>query len=220
MREHPIPFKAPMVRAILEGKKSVTRRIAKEVVRPFGNLDVWQVDHGGPYFKLPCHAGDRLWVREDLRLVTADAGEGETVSAIQYAADGVLRADLPWEWKRGFLPARFMPRYASRITLEVTGVKVERLQDISEEGAVAEGVMQDIWSSIVPYLEDPESASAYAAETPVYWAPDDDSDTSICMTAREAFQRLWNMVHGKGDPYSGAWDDNPYVAAISFRRLP
>lgn len=142
MKERPILFSAPMVRAILAGCKSQTRRIVKP--QPFaherpviedgevlvGDGKTWRLPYGKP--------GDRLWVRE-----TFCAKSFFTPTEYRYRADGVEPfvmgppvGDIPMAWK----PSIFMPRAASRITLEVTGVRVERVNDISEADAVAEGI--------------------------------------------------------------------------------
>lgn len=119
MKERPILFSAPMVKAILSGTKTQTRRIVKPQQFPLGTCVAC------PYGTV----GDRLWVRETWLQVPAgiafraDGGD-------HYGAGGKLK------WR----PSIFMPRAASRITLEVTGVRVERLQGISEDDAEAEGV--------------------------------------------------------------------------------
>jgi len=136
--ERPVLFSGPMVRAILEGRKSQTRRVVKPqpphgiksvyapITRDPGNWQgVASDDLIGWYGRCPYGIpGDRLWVRE-----TFQRARG----GFQYRADGIT---TPRAWK----PSIFMPRTASRITLEVTGVRVERLQDISEKDARAEGV--------------------------------------------------------------------------------
>src|SRR5690606_14173331 len=127
MTVRPIIFSAPMVRAILEGRKTQTRRPAWQAPRVFIQTDgeppepilvptVWQ----------KTEPGDLLWVRE----TWAESAHGPV-----YKAD-VLGADTDgWGWR----PSIHMPRWASRITLEVTDVRLQRLQEISEEDARAEG---------------------------------------------------------------------------------
>jgi len=159
-RERGILFSGPMVRAILAGAKTQTRRLGATRIA----------------------AGDTLWVREAWRTTTdlhelsggamatlcVDAGYRTPWAPLHYEADGVRS-----EWPRGALPgryrhARFMPRWASRLTLRVTGVRSERLGDISAEDAVAEGSLH--WAA--------------ALGTP--WP------------SRDAFAALWNDVHGPG----------------------
>lgn len=153
MKERPILFSAPMVRALLDGRKTQTRRVVKpqptatreEAIRTYGKGGTFILEAG--FFGVRCpygQLGDRLWVRE-----TWGACAGSPV----YRADDNATCPDGGRWK----PSIHMPRWASRITLEVTGVRVERLQDISEEDAIAEGVpeqrgdpwaFQCLWDSI------------------------------------------------------------------------
>lgn len=103
------------------------------------------------------------------------------------------------------------PRWASRLTLTVTDVRVERLQDISEADAIAESIKTDVWASVIPSLADPSCADAYAPEMSIYWHEDDDSDDCVQFTAKAAFAKLWDRINGPG-----AWDDNPWVVALTF----
>ncbi len=182
MKERPILFSGPMVRAILSGAKTQTRRIFKgttehkgrynpEYVRVHQHAEGWaQIC---PYGK----PGDRLWVKETFSAHGALGADGRIV----------YRADVPGErephglhWK----PSIFMPRVASRITLEIESVRVERLQDISADDCLAEGITAD------------------QAQL--------GSDASW----RAAYCRLWESING-----AGSWKLNPYVWAITFRRL-
>lgn len=157
MRERPILFSSPMVRAILAGTKTQTRRALR--VQPDDKLHhgvhydratggaMWgsiRGDHGiaCPY-GLP---GDGLWVRETWRWVCPDDPD-----VALYRADGHAASTLPlgFKWK----PSIFMPRVASRITLEVVSVRVERVQEISREDEIAESVSpgefyDKLWDSI------------------------------------------------------------------------
>ncbi len=140
MKEHPILFSGEMVRAILEGRKTMTRRVAKykgtgglPPMMNEGEEEAWC-----PYGQV----GDRLWVRETWR------GKGYAHSFIEYRADMGCKQDVGWghplpvRWGDGkWKPSIHMPRWASRITLEITGVKVERVRDIS---------MDDAWNECVP----------------------------------------------------------------------
>lgn len=162
MKERGILFSAPMVRAILSGRKTVTRRILGNQGAIIG-MDVPQArEHilsRCPYGA----AGDRLWVRETWMPHDTDDSRN-----IRYRADGdVANTNLPWK------PSIFMPRWASRITLEVVGVRVERLQEITNADAVAEGV-------------DPGMGFC---------------DFSI-PHHREAFERLWDEINGKRAPWA------------------
>lgn len=232
VRERPIIFSAPMVRAILEGRKTQTRRVLK-IITPTGQrvpitspLERAIVDLGpsdiadgefhylstnglsGPY-RLPAAPGDRLWVQETwARYQTVNhvwRPDGRAFSEVSdgfagYRADGhdtiedfrthvrlMNGCDLEHveiEGDRWRSPIH-MPRWASRITLEVTGLRVERLQEISEEDAMAEG-----WPGA-------ETDLGFARAKPLQW-----------------FSALWDSIHGPG-----SWDANPWVAAVSFRVL-
>lgn len=124
MKEHPILFSGPMVQAILEGRKTQTRRVVKQDYKPHPG----QCTYGEP--------GDRLWVRENL-----DMWPGGPC----YAVDGayVDGFHVDWEWfnnfQRSYCPSIFMPRWASRITLEIVNIRVERLQEINNNDAMSEG---------------------------------------------------------------------------------
>jgi hypothetical protein len=196
MVTRPILFGGPMVRAILAGRKTQTRRVIRYAHAD--GLGLWTAPPLGGYFaehvfgacyaKLaPCPygvPGDRLWVREAWADHVGPFGESRFAL---YRADGDERAG-PWR------PSIFMPRWASRITLEVTAVRVERLQQISEEDAKAEGMEFDgTW-----WL---------GGTHPV-------KGTLQCWpTAAKAFERGWDSINGKRAP----WDANPWVWAIAFR---
>ena len=188
--EHPILFGGPMVRAILDGLKTMTRRVVKPQP-PENGLPVrfW---YGWPgvapsgednnVLVSPYRRGGLLWVRETWAKVPWHGVE----DSCKY----LYRADDPpsyeWDPERGdrWSPSIFMPREASRITLRVTDVRVERLQDITEEDAVREGV-QAI----------PEAPAS--------------------LTDRTAFARLWDSLNAKR---GHGWDVNPWVWVIAFER--
>lgn len=197
MKERPILFSGSMVRAILDGRKTQTRRVATKTPLQWLNSAsftpayVALPDNGlSPYG----YADDRLWVRETwAQPTTLDPGPT------------FYRADYPACVPRGFenvppaseitwKPSIHMPRAASRITLEVTGVLVERLQSISEADARAEGA----------YLLDvPGGGYKFARGEQEY-------DTAV-----EAYRELWdglNAARGFG------WDTNPWVWVIEFKR--
>jgi len=202
VRERPILFTGAMVRAILSGSKSQTRRVVKYQAPDLVDDDGWplvdrsidgigEVRAACPYGQ---PGGGRLYVRETWaaphaydhlppRLIPQDA-------RIHYAATED-RGGLLWR------PSIHMPRWASRITLEVTGVRVERLQDISEVDAISEGVRQmrdgsECWVG----REGPRGLV-----TP--WP-----------TAREAFRDLWQSINGPD-----SWTANPWVFVIEFKRI-
>ncbi|MDW3712899.1 hypothetical protein [Pseudomonas sp. 2023EL-01195] len=206
-KDRPIIFSGPMVRAILEGRKTVTRRVIKPqpYIDTSGNF-CWNgsnygQNENGPRSAalaspIPCSKtkrvacpygkpGDRLWVREthfinDFR--GANVPEDDRAEAeIVYRADPLPcwegeESEIPWR------PSIHMPRWASRILLEITAVRVERVQDISDEQALAEGV--------------------------------DQTNTSIPGYARQRFQDLWESING-----TGSWDANPWVWVVEFKRI-
>ena len=214
MRELPILFSGPMVRAILEGRKTQTRRMVKasqfpgkfharclavgvsQTLREMyfeGRFDERPFPHGA--------VGDRLWVRETWAAYTpqdyftgecdeiacAPAGMperyGTTRSDVVYQADG---KSSPYRWR----PSIHMPRWASRILLEVTGVRVERLWDIAEEDARAEGV---------------DRANGH---------PDRGSLLGTGPCFREGFAQAWVDLYG-----AESWSVSPWVWVVEFRRI-
>lgn len=168
--EKPILFTGAMVRRILSDAKTQTRRVLKQqprdprswslVARPGPAGRVW-IENGrdGASFSVPCpygRAGDFLWVKETWRPRIADGGGLVPDSAdvlVRYDADGAEcffdESRVPDDWRmpkaarRGNVTPLFMPRWASRITLEITSTRVERLHDITEDDALAEGVEGD-----------------------------------------------------------------------------
>jgi hypothetical protein len=189
IRERPILFSAPMVKALLAGTKTQTRRVVKGLALEW--LDEFTpefvadaANHLCPY-GVP---GDRLWVRETLRKhghfgfpLGECPQEREHQGRIwSYAAD-----EVPGH--TGSVPSIHTPRWASRITLEVTEVRVQRLQDISEEDCVAEGAPGG--NGAIPNYH-------YAA------------------TPAEHYRHVWEGINGPG-----SWDANPYVWAVSFRKV-
>lgn len=232
MKERPILFKAEMVRAILDGRKTQTRRViaGQPELTEHGGFAYsdragkrWLAGLGGCYAEtvrnfmknVPCtygQQGDQLWVRETWRIGAWN--EDEEQVAIDYFADGYCRKewlDVPlderdmfsrlwqqstddaikalgqqdkYKWEPGQSPCRkrtsiHMPRWASRIQLEITNVRVERLQDISEADAEAEGCFA---------LGDCEC------------------------TARRQYGELWESING-----TGSWNTNPWVWVIEFK---
>lgn len=194
VKERPILFSAPMVRALLNGTKSQTRRIVKPqpyFISPENTPRITKAPGLHPYIPCPYgQPGDRLWVRETWQGPLLDSEEHEAQCRddgpeafkkpgfCAYRATDTLDAidaegnDLGWR------PSIHMPRWASRILLEVTSVRVERLQDISEADAEAEGPPKHFNS----------------------W--------------RDNFCALWQKING-----DGSWDANPWVWAIEFNRM-
>lgn len=147
MTEHQIPFSAPMVRAVVGHYKRQTRRVVRGQALDWLN----SANFAPAYVALPSngfspygYAGDHLWVREAWR-TTSDDGRYDDMPPrdlqphrVWYEADGKAPAN---ECVGKYRPSMFMPRWASRITLVVTGVRIERLQSITDDDAVAEGIL-------------------------------------------------------------------------------
>lgn len=204
VREKPILFTPENVRAIIDGRKTQTRRIVKP--QPIADIDTflpadpsgfWGFIGDSPTQCIHCpygEVGDRLWVKEGWRPEvvhshgqnSCDCGDVE----VKYLADGATRffsdGSIPPEWtipkaaKRGGVTSLFMPRWASRLTLEITGIRVERLAEISEADAIAEGC---------------QCAGVPAS-----------------LANRGAYAKLWESINGPG-----SWAANPFVWVIEFQ---
>lgn len=215
VKDRPILFSAPMVRSILDGRKVQTRRVCK-VQPPSTEYELatcvsttgdkrnqgkqhWilrdgvnVLDSSQPYFSCPYgKTGELLWVKETwlprcngtAALYRADYCETEMAGiAGMYSDNG--------RWR----PSIFMPRWASRITLEITGVRVERLNEISEADAISEGLDHV-----------PDGAAAFGVK---------GLATSWRNDPREAFRALWQSINGPD-----SWDANPWVWVLEFRRV-
>lgn len=211
MKERPILFTGEMVRAILEGRKTQTRRVMKQRKRKDGCklipevLQEIGVGAACPYGKV----GDRLWVREAFSAWTpGDPVEPiESEETVPYkGCEFEYRATSeaqPERWR----PSIHMPRWASRINLEITEVRVERVQDISDEDADAEGV-------------DSRNVPTGGDDFQDYWRdyskPKGDEWPWIEGDPRHSFRTLWDSINAKRG-YS--WDSNPWVWVVEFKRL-
>jgi hypothetical protein len=217
IKERPILFSAPMVRAILEGRKTQTRRVVKDSAwRDFGDCDLdgklvssWGIDKELSAYGNP---GDRLWVRETFLIGYESDGNGNLIhfdaNGNELSPKAFYRAtspDLEWMNDDGYhvdatpwKPSIFMPRWASRITLEVIDVRVQRLQEISEADAIAEGCEQGLTSADADYEVVKRAVNALG----VY-------------SAVARYSLLWDSINAKRAP----WSSNPWVWAITFKRL-
>lgn len=235
MKERPILFSAPMIRAILDGSKTQTRRIVKHDPGPYWNPVVGLynpiiIENGGyeapgpeifgasdethgrkfPYGQ----PGDKLWVRETWGVVSNDWDENGNMidwvpdrpaTAIHempfgqgyYSGHAIYAADGVYEWagdddgggepRSAWHPSIHMPRAASRILLEIASVRVERLNDISDVDALAEGAKGG--HGVIPSYH-------YNA------------------TPSEHFSHIWESING-----AGSWEANPFVWVVEFKRV-
>lgn len=194
-----ITFSTPLVQALLAGEKRQTRRIvmrADEIAQgPWTRarrheLAGWQVGverfNSWRSIKVPFEIGDQLYVRE-----TVERANGE---AVGYRADGTWLPNTPWRWKVRVLSGRYMPRELSRLWLDVTDVRLQRLQDISDA---------DIWDE----CEIDKWAAAWLDEK--YGKGEGGKFRSI----RSAFETLWDGLHNRDGE---RWADNPWIVALSF----
>lgn len=248
MTERPILFSAPMVRALLDGRKTQTRRMVKGE-KPGQPLDWLNAGFDPDFVADPANAlspygvpGDLLWVRETTRsyyLPNFLTGEPTNALCGQYVADDEpvveeMGFDLSWWYSRPICPAIHMPRNVSRITLRITDVRVERLQDISEADAIAEGLYKSYpddedraW--LRDWTEDqtgapPTEAEVAQFERGVWMAPGAPQGWGLTKaerqrdqwgpTAQFAYRLVWEAINGPG-----SWDANPWVWAVSFERV-
>lgn len=218
MKERPILFKGPLVRAILSGQKTVTRRVIKqakgsslsvEMLESGQALLSWLVGHGpgyevGEQLKfVDCPygvVGDRLWVRETFGLQVRHYGGGAGEHIVYRATNpdaiyckSAEGQEYPIKWK----PSIHMPRHSSRILLEITDVRVERLQDLDEDQAQAEGIGDHEFGCPQPCEPDGYPACSCGSLSYV-----------------DSFQRLWESINGPQ-----AWAANPWVWVVEFKRV-
>ncbi len=216
VKSRPILFSGEMVNAILQGRKSQTRRVIRDTdvrdhrafavaayvtsrpVRERGRV----IGHRDVIVSSPFgQPGDRLWVRETWRVESrgvtnyldyaADTGAPDMKPVALPEAKAYATRELKYR------PSIHMPRWASRITLEVTGVRVERLNDCSAPDALAEGVEEHAWHGV-----------------PIYkWRGVGD----FWNDPREAFREGWDSINGKRP--GCAWKDSPWVWVVEFRRV-
>ncbi len=209
MKERPILFNAPMVRAILNGSKTQTRRVVKGLPDEVTHIkpDAYgegifhlmsESSHVNDPIACPFgHVGDQLWVRETWAEVgTVDPGfityKATYPKCLPHGMQNVPKDlhDAGYKWR----PSIHMPRWASRIQLEITNIRVERLQDCSEEDAISEGLWND-------------------EKTGLLWLPCAENGKAH-IDPRRAYRDLWESING-----AGSWDANPWVWVIEFRRV-
>lgn len=216
MKERGMIFNGEMVRAILDGRKTQTRRPVKFPVHDknlgcelAGNELAGELSAGNYLNSAFGKPGDRIWVRETFQgplfnyeqmdEYLEDSSKFEKPEFCQYAADGGHRPeyqDADDNLRHGWRPSIHMPRWASRILLEITGVRVERLNAISKEDVDAEGFAGDYPTSVFPNLFPGE--------------PKDWSHLSM----RDCYGVLWKSIYGEE-----SWKANPWVWVIEFKRV-
>ena len=232
-KERPILFNHLFVRAILEGRKTQTRRLIKppyEIVGEKGYLMRRKGNERFVPYPLPYAVGDRLWVRETFRFVDFQCRGDDYSTAIEYRAGPNTRPTPRrhggmeiFDLKTGWQPSIHMPRWASRLTLEVTDIRIQQLQDITEEDARAEGLPPN-WMGDLDRWNGEEHgwltpAGLYSKEEGgeddyVWWKG--EKRIGVVFSAREAFQLWWDHLYGKKAP----WSSNPTIFALSFRVMP
>ncbi|CAA0327728.1 hypothetical protein [Klebsiella pneumoniae] len=251
MTERGMIFNAEMVRAILDGRKTQTRRIMKPQPEPCPRGGHWWPSN---VFKTMLHVeeemqngkggwgglvgdacpfgdvGDRIWVREAYRFPASlddvsPTGVGEMAVATGYRkpwaptfyeftgtfSDGWKGFETPPKVSDAgkLRPSIHMPRWASRILLEITDVRVERLNAISEEDAQREGVHTEVWDQTVV-------ARNYAARDEFFqfWSEDMPHYVEMNQLYRSSFRSLWESIYGAEN-----WQANPWVWVIEFKRV-
>jgi hypothetical protein len=210
----PILFSGEMVKAILDGRKTQTRRIVKPQCCFAPSMRT--PDYAGkvcPYGQ----PGTKLWVKETFKYLPDDVS-----TIIRMQADGCT-IDAGWateETKRkaakgGWTPSIFMPRWASRITLEIVSIRVERVQEISEEDAKAEGVRDNsepAWPHDFHLCPQCGGTGLHESAGPNLGVIEVDCEN--CDTYAKRFRILWQSING---PES--WNENPFVWVINFKRI-
>ena len=244
MKETPILFTPANIRAILEDRKTQTRRVMPPVKHlgwtgyMMSNDKTHAIECGPDYpddesdcvrnpYGVP---GDRLWVREgwktgdkldrfnatEIAVKCIEAGYEKPGAPLKFLADGKEfqfgdsdKEDFG-DWGR-IRSGRFMPKWVARLWLEITDVRVERVQDISEKDAIAEGIYSErVITDVHCYGGRPVEEQAER-----FWSPKDSNDDDGCDDAVSAYAALWDSINGLR--YN--WSSNPWVWCIEFRRV-
>ena len=185
----PMVYTGPMVLAIMADLKTNSRRIINpKIYEPFDpakNVEAMK------YFA-PHQPGDIVYVGE--HLFNQDCFVAYKCDGLEFTVPETHKAKV-WPWKKSLLSNIFMPRWAARTWLEILDVKAEKIQDISTEDVIAEGI--DVLSKL-----------------PLIVPPDTDLDGLVLKIARMEMKKLWNSIHGPD-----AWKDNDWVWVYKFKRV-
>lgn len=190
MKERPILFNSDMVRAILAGRKTQTRRPVMRTVAPPTRLRGNHV--------LPCPLGqpdDRLWVKETF-------ARHPDYAQMVYRVDGEEFEDADgFTWRPKWSPSIHMPRKLSRITLEITDLGIKRMRDMTSNDAIAEGAYE------ISRVGDEPASATWTMGASQEWRYD---------SPLQAFEALWNSIYAQR---GFGWDVNPWVWVITFKRV-
>jgi hypothetical protein len=229
MKEHPILFSTEMVRAILDGRKTMTRRIVKpknddgeiicQAAEPYHAIES---SGGGKGFAsnriecIPCpfgKPGDLLWVREAFEVYVCNNGDDYT--QLKFISNNKV-VDYNTNMRPGKHPSLHMPKETAQIWLEITDIKVERLQDISPGDACEEGL--EYWNIDVAAFEGGELQADFKNYT---WTEKKEKDPNYedryfptFASCIDSFRTLWQSINGEEN-----WNVNPWVWVISFKVL-
>ena len=223
MKERPILFNSEMVKAVLSGQKTQTRRVIKPGIsctfdlERDGSLQIMVIeDTNGdfvpildfcPYGRI----GDQLWVRETFMLETEN---GVPTGGIIYRATDLPEpdGDRKLTWK----PSIFMNRKYSRIQLEITSVRVERVQDITDHGAIAEGIISQLEyednAGSENLFDCPDCSGFQVHECLGENMGMSECECKTCDTPKKRFSIIWNSIYKN-------WDANPWVWVVEFKRI-
>jgi hypothetical protein len=208
--EHPILFSGQMVRAILDGQKTMTRRIIKpqpgynDIIRP--EAEIWKGLFANKHQRCPYgNAGDYLWVRETWWNCL------DNNDTVKYVADG----PAPTTDRRHYIkrPSIFLRRHDSRLTLKITDRRIERLLDITDADAISEGAAYTIGDTDGEHSILCPACHGYGIVGP---STDLSADCNMCGSPRQNFLLFWDSLNAKSGYGTAA---NPLVWVISFERI-
>lgn len=192
-KERPILFSTPMVEAILDGRKTQTRRARGATFQNFEEFARIKCPYGKP--------GDRLWVRETWleldrsHIITSPyVYKANTDAVAEETRKDYIKAGYPYQWK----PSIHMPKAAARIWLEITETRLERLQDISKEDAIAEGIK-------TTWINDDSSCNKFKNYI---------NNGKGSLSPKDSFRSLWESING-----AESWDLNPWLWVVKFKVL-